>query len=507
MRRAVVFSLLFLLSVTVVTVAFAGAGTETRGALAPVTLRFYFPGPTPDDAEMVWANIEKLTKGTLNAKFDVKWFPWSEYGDKVKLMAASGDNYDMHFDGYWLDYPALLAQGSLLPLNDLFDKYAPKLKADLTKVGALVTPTVNGKIWGVPWTKPQINHAAAVIREDLRKKYNVPAKFDTIEDVENFIDTVRKGEPQMLAVSNVYGKGWASQVSAPPMYAMTTKYELSVNMAFEWYYTYNLNDLKNIKVVPLERTQAFRDAMKISRRWAEKGYIPKDAMSVPMDGRRFEDGNVIANIDNIDVGLGDYTFESSGFFLYKDKKADAVSSMGNAVVFNAKAANPERTMMFLEWLNASQANYDALMYGIEGKTYVLTDFQGRKMADVLPGTDPAKSYIMWNGRWGLWRYAYMRGGPADGGKRMMTQGLPAELALPGNVFSPLLSFNFDTTPVKTELAKRVAVWDDYGRQLEFGMIADADKGVDQMIKLCTDAGADIVLKELQKQVDAFMARK
>jgi putative aldouronate transport system substrate-binding protein len=164
-------------------------------------------------------------------------------------------------------------------------------------------------------------------------------------------------------------------------------------------------------------------------------------------------------------------------------------------------------MMFLEWLNASQTNYDALMYGIEGKTYVLTDFEGRKMADVLPGTDPAKSYIMWNGRWGLWRYAYMRGGPADGGKRMMTQGLPAELALPGNVFSPLLSFNFDTTPVKTELAKRVAVWDDYGRQLEFGMIADADKGVDQMIKLCTDAGADVVLKELQKQVDAFMAKK
>jgi putative aldouronate transport system substrate-binding protein len=73
--------------------------------------------------------------------------------------------------------------------------------------------------------------------------------------------------------------------------------------------------------------------------------------------------------------------------------------------------------------------------------------------------------------------------------------------------SPTAGFTFDTDPVKTAVANRQAVIDQYGRILQFGLRSDVDAAVDEYIQRLNAAGTNEILAELQKQVDAFLAQK
>lgn len=504
MKRFVVLVLLLAFMVPA-GFAMGTRGSGGGGALSEVTLKFYFGGNKPKDEDMVWENVAKLSKSALNAKFVVNHIPWAEYGDRIKLMTASGDNYDMHFDAYWMTFPALVANNALYVLNDIFPKYAPKLYDEQSKSGLLKGVTVNGKILAVPWNFPKSFHPVAIIREDLRKKYNLPAKFDTIEDLEAFMSAVLKQNPGMTPIESVF-KEQAGTDADPVLWLVMTKYEYDYPMITANRFTYNLNDPK-VTMLALERTEAYREACKIRRQWYEKGFIPKDALNKSEEGNRFAGGNTICLVFTLEPAYQDYSFEAKGYFMYRDKKSVWDGPLGNTNVINAKAANPERTMMFLEWHNAAQANYDAVMYGIEGVTYVLKEFAGlpKKIADYAPGQDINTSFIQWNGRWGLYRYKWMRGGPGDQGAKYIAEGIPQAIAMKTNMTSRLAGFNFDPEPVKTELARRAAVWAELAVPLIFGMVADVDKAVDELIQREKEAGTDAILAEYQKQVNAFLA--
>lgn len=472
----------------------------TRVATGPeVTLRFYIGdwGGSKSDIDLVWNNVAKLSKSRLNAKFDVQPLPWwPDYPEKIKLLIASGDRYDMHFDGYWCSWTYLVAQNALLPLNDLFDKYAPKLKADMAAAHALEGATVKGKILGIPWIRPQDDHPAAMINEDLRQKYGIPPKFTTIEDLENYLLTVKKGEPTMRPFED-------------PTYllnAMACKH----NYYFVWFnlhYTYSFDD-PSLKVVGLEETPAFREAAQIAHRWYKEGLIEKDQINDTSSQKRFDNGQCIGSIFVLDMGFGDYPFKPMGYYLYPDNKSAITSSMGNGFAMNAKAANPERTMMFLEWMNEKQENYDAVLYGVEGKTFVFKDYPGvsRKIVDLVPGQDMAHSYLNWYGRWGMWRMKWMRGGAADQGMRWMLEGMPTMLALKNSQVSPLQAFYFDPEPVKTEMANVNAIWANQGRLILYGMTSDPDKAVADMIARCKKAGGDKIKAEFDKQIAAYLGK-
>ena len=82
--------------------------------LEEVTLKIYFVGSEPPQTKEVWANVEQMSKSELNAKFDINFIPWADYQDKMKLLAASGDDFDLYFDANWFIFPTMLkndAQG------------------------------------------------------------------------------------------------------------------------------------------------------------------------------------------------------------------------------------------------------------------------------------------------------------------------------------------------------------------------------------------------------------
>ena len=98
-----------------------------KTGLNPVTLKFYFFGDKRAETDNVWNTIADKYKDKLNVKFDIGFIPGSDYSNKIVVMAASGDKWDMNFDGDWLSYASMINKGGYLALNDLLPKYAPNL--------------------------------------------------------------------------------------------------------------------------------------------------------------------------------------------------------------------------------------------------------------------------------------------------------------------------------------------------------------------------------------------
>ena len=76
---------------------------------------------------------------------------------------------------------------------------------------------------------------------------------------------------------------------------------------------------------------------------------------------------------------------------------------------------------------------------------------------------------------------------------------------PNNVMGTLSSFTANTDAVKTELSKRDTIADEELRIMEFGIEKDADKALGDYIAHQKAAGVDVVVTEMQKQIDAFVA--
>jgi putative aldouronate transport system substrate-binding protein len=381
----------------------------------------------------------------------------------------------------------------------LYDKYAPTLKAYLEKTGSLAWAKSNGKIVAIPTDDPNAGRPYLQIREDLRVKYNVREPLTTIEDMERYLEAVMAGERNIRAVNSVIGAiMWDNA-----LYATSQEAELDREFGVgNFDFTYSLRDPK-VTIIPLERTEAFRKASRIRARWYEKGWITRNAMNETETVGGLNEGKYAAVMRGLFDSYQDMTGpgEKKVYMMYPDKTVVSDSSMGNVLAINRNAANPERAMMFLEWANASQENYNAVLYGIKDTTYVVNN----GIVQFPAGQDAQSGYLEWNGRWAFWRSQWRQ--PSWELTQAVQEAQQAELKMTNIIPSPVAGFTFDTDPVKTAIANRQAVMDQYGRILQFGLRSDVDAAVDEYIQRLNAAGTNEILAELQKQVDAFLVKK
>ncbi|TVR55993.1 MAG: hypothetical protein EA426_14290, partial [Spirochaetaceae bacterium] len=89
------------------------AGRKEATRELPV-IQIYKVGEAMPDADRVWAHINTILAEEIGATVVVRHVPWGDYPDRIRLLLASGDNYDMHFDATWLLWPSLVASDALL---------------------------------------------------------------------------------------------------------------------------------------------------------------------------------------------------------------------------------------------------------------------------------------------------------------------------------------------------------------------------------------------------------
>jgi putative aldouronate transport system substrate-binding protein len=476
----------------------APSSQEASASATPeeeVTLKFYFGGDKKAATDEVWSKISDYLKGKgLNVKFDINFIPFNDFKDKMLVMAASGDNWDMNFDGDWLSYKQMAAKGSYMALNDLLPKYAPNLYKKYQDQGTLSAATVSGQIVGLPWTMKMNQRQFATWRVDLADKAGITIPeggVKTIEDVDNLLRQLQKAYP-----NEKINRG-----GPLPIYMIRDEW---VDLNFHGLGFY-LSDPK-ITIKPVEQQPFYKETAEKAKQWYDEKLINRDAMIDKTDGAaEWRNGRTLFTLTShewvsADPGFSDPSFKLRASELYPDKKQVNRTPLANVVAINRNSKYSDRVLRFLDMLETDQTLYDLVQYGIEGKTYKL-DGDTAVYPDGMNTT--TSNYMEWGGQWAFWKPQFMR--PTSTYAKGFWEKEAEFAAQPENVNSPIDGLFITEDTMKNELAKRDQASDELSRPIEFGNVKDPDKAVADYIEKQKNNGLDKILAETQKQVDAYLA--
>jgi len=466
--------------------------------LEHVTLKFYFFDGKKSETDHVWEEIANYVNENygLNVSFDVQFIAGSDYKEKMLVKAAAGDKWDLCFEGDWLSYYQMVNKDAYLSLEDLLPEYAPNLYQTYLESGVLEAAKKNGKVVALPWTMRMNQRPYFQWRGDLAESAGLnidTASIQTIEDVEGLLALLKEAYPDLYTIE-------CSSLNA---------YLLQENLvSIGNDFVVSLED-PDLKAIPVDQTDAYRQMAEYGEKWQKAGYIWKDVLTDKLDHNQLIDqGRLITKWGDRETTTIQRAWVDENAYweynmLYPENLWANRTALANCMCIPQTSENPERTLMFLELLHMDQDLYDMVHYGIPGLTYELNG----EAADYPEGMNSSNSnYMDWGGRWGLWDSNFIR--PTGQYSEGFWQD-QADFAdsYEYNVVSPLDGFNFDTEPVKTEMTQVKQLYDEAHKMIEVGLAGNSDAAVDKLIQDRKNAGIDKVLEELQKQIDEFLASK
>ncbi|MCX7709030.1 MAG: extracellular solute-binding protein [Clostridia bacterium] len=463
--------------------------------LKEVTLTFGFAGNQSGDSNVL-AELEKRAKKDLNVRLD---FKWSNKTTGIYDTVKAAMNSDTRCDAFctetglsYKDLQKLEKDGFVLDLKELFPKVAPNYYKKFTKED-LNSITVNNKLLAVPNYLPNANLRCAIVREDLMNKYNIP-EIKSFDDLEVFLRTVKEKEPGIIPLymdNTQSGPRGFYYDTALNLFAESMGYVVLDNelgLVYRW-------DDPETKVVAWEQTPEYCKAIETLKRWKDCGYYSEEKVY-------YIPGRYAAHIGNgayellftsleVDYSYTDHSFRF--YPLYSGKPTQKGYSFDGGVVISSRSENPERVLAFIEWLQSNQENYDLLMYGIQGKNYVLYGDQFD-----IPKNAGMEDYAYWN--WigsGTFRNSDLERtrvpNAPDFGKRYKD-------TLKGNVrYAPHTGLRIDTQLVEDIAQYRRSTFTSIEERIRMGQFTgnDIERYIDDQKK----KGVDKLVSIVQKQLD------
>jgi len=471
--------------------------------LEPVTLKIMIPGDRPLDMDQVIAEAERRMKDTINVKLDIVFVPWADLSQKTQVTLASGENIDLIFDAPWLHINQMIADGFYEPLDDLLAQYGknvlekrPQQMWDANKY--------NGKIMAVPLGLVYGSGNSYVIRKDLREKLGIPP----IKSNKELIDFAYKVKEQVPGIAPFMAAGTSGQqtysiVSQRSQFDYDThvRFTHALGSSLMLYYKNNDGKVYNL----LEDREPVMTWLTEARQMYKDGLVYKDILTAKDFIQPFLSGKVaIVTKGSFGTGLSfDEQFKSNvpGGDLETVTFFDATkgANISNFKQWNFLAVpkvskNKERAVMFMDWANEKE-NYDLLSYGIQGKHWEPVGDTEYKLLDT-------KGYSGFGYVW-VWNPIDER---SDANRDKKFDEFDAILREADSFTRDILTgFEFDSSAVQNDFSQYNTVEAKYYPAL-FNGVLDPEE---TLKKFEAEAGPSLkrIQAELQKQIDAFLAKK
>lgn len=497
MKRILSLVLAVLMLMSIMTVNAEGSGEE----LEHVTLEVIMigNGTKKDAADEVFKAISDYVADRLNAEIILTCYPSGDLTQKLLMRLVAGESWDINFDSDWTGFYKVNAQEGYMDVSELLPVYAPNLYASYQKAGTLdAIRDSEGRITALPWTMVSNNRFFFRWRGDLADAAGLTydtSKMGTIEDVYQICSDLHKAYPDRYIVDFI------------PIDMFLTKYNL---YPIGHGYCVDLTDA-GCKLVRIEDTNAIRECAEWSKKFLDEGLIWADAFTDGHDMNGFwMQGKAIGYATNTTHEFCNYYLpmeeenaRTDYFMYYPESYYPNRSPMANALCISAISKNPERALMFLDMLETDQKLFDLILYGIEGKTYVIDENGCARYPEGMNSTN--SNYMDYSGRWAFWKPQFMR--PDDRYPEGFWQN-EADFATnyEYNIVCPIISFAPNLEDINVEISERDAIYGDCIAIAQSGRVEDVDAFVAEYTKKLADADAGVVLAELQDQVDAYLGK-
>lgn len=488
----------------VTTTASTTAGTTTATTKAPLDLYklvIMTAGDQPSDQETVFTKIEEMTKETLNIDLTVTYIPWGDYIEKVKMMSAASEKFDicLTFSGVALE---AYNRGEMIALDDLLVEYGANLQSKIIESNWVWAKGSDGKTIAVPcqYAKDGI-YNTLIFREDLRVKYDCPEITDA-ETLGKYLDAVAKNEKNLTPLLG-------GSIAPLAIRENETKYDPIIDYGYQGqgyfigFWTTTGEDAYKVKNwYADERAQTFLHwgAEAMNRGWyapdLNAGYQGYDQTALAtglvsclqMDYYNFN--TIYNNAKEVNP-----SFELDWTFIHSDKPIPS-ETCNNFSQVSKTSEKPERAVMFLDWIQSSQDNYDLWYYGIEGTHYTL-DADG---AIVYPEGSVSTALPYAPTPWWFRNLHMDRSISTDCDLTKTAQQFFKEakvLELPDTAL-----FTFDIKNVELEITEVNTVIGEYWADLSNGVL-QGDDNYQMFLDKLDQAGMTRVLEEMQTQLDAW----
>ena len=464
------------------------AATAVPEKKPPVELSYFYGTRVVfQDLKLVQDEMNKILLERINATIQLNPIEWAAYSDKMNVKNAAGEKYDLCFTSNWANnYYQNVKNGILEDLTEALPKWAPKYYGGLNPAAWKVVK-VKGAIYAAPNQQIWASVAGPICRKDLAEKYGLNLdQVEKLEDMEPWQDAIVKGEEgKVIPFWPGYNLWWMSlwNLDSPGYGAVT----------------YNDPD---IKVRHLWDDDQWKACLKLTKKWFQAGYFPKEQPPRSDIYTWAKAGKCAWLIHTAKPGVGLEMKASTGYE-HVAKILEKPHKLGSGPVatmygVNKKTSSLEACCRYLELVNTDKPFYNLLCKGIEGKHWVWVNkekevigFPEGLTAENHPYNpnsdwefgDQFNAYYVDEAQVGAW----------DETRKLNNTAVPVVTA----------GFVLDREPIKNELAAIDAAAKEFD-DMYYG-IMDYEKVLNDYISKMKAAGADKVKEEVQKQIDAWKA--
>ena len=424
----------------------------------------------------------------MNTTLELRWLSWADYANKYPLMFSSGEQFDMAYAANWLNFYGMARKGAYMPLEDLWEEYAPDNYA-LQSEEAKTQATVDGHIYGIPTLWGELNSFGPIYRADLLDESQWDGKMENFEDLEEYLDLIKANYPEMEPF-DLYSSG--SEIDY--VYFSNKGLLTSQNSSADFLWYDPSEEQPQIKT--FYDLDGVEDFLTMMNRWNEKGFFTKSALA-DTDSMKLDNGKAAAKMHNI----GQYVELALRHPEWEARFANFVKPMShsaytrNCLVLPNTCKDPERCLALWNLLTTDRELYDAFFYGVEGTTYELDEKGNYRLLDT-------ELYALSN-MWAVRNPEFIRNaiGTPDGYDEWIEkmEAMVAE----DKTSERYAGFVPDFSNIETEVAMCNNVVQQYWWPLELGY-TDPVTGLEEFKKMMEAAGIDKVIEEIQGQLDAYV---
>lgn len=472
------------------------------------------------NSDKVWAAFnEQLQQYVPNTTVEFIDVSFDEYSEKFSQVLASGEGVDLAWTGWLINKPQNIADGNLMPLDDLLAEYGQGIVDILGEnVVEIHRNAADGKLYYLPsWQGLCGERRGWLVVTEIAEL----AGDTWIEDTEAALNKWRNnysGIEDFQAVLDQATKYLAAAKEAGKLGA-----GINTGRAFGWsmyngMYSFLGVGGAEIGITYCDGTFTVKDGVagehyklyaKTMADWYKEGYIRSDIMSV--------DTSTLTTPKNGEITDTTYVFSCDPYLTEADQEA-AIADAGMDMTYlpieeNAYlilggdtsyaipycADEPERAMMVLNAIYSQPDLYNTLIYGIEGEDY--TKNADGTITTSYVGASPTADDSYGIQRWiiGSCKNALINNG-TDPNYYADLEALEATAQV-----NPFLNFTFDRTNVEGICASILNVYYEYGPQIDNGVAGDNwEELYNNYMAARKDAGIEELVTEFQNQINAYI---
>lgn len=473
------------------------------------------------NSDKVWAAFnEQLQQYVPNTTVEFIDVPFEEYSEKFSQVLASGEGVDLAWTGWLINKPQNIADGNLMPLDDLLAEYGQGIVDILGEnVVEIHRNAADGKLYYLPsWQGLVGDRRGWLVVTEIAELAGDTWIEDTEAALNKWRNNYSEGTEAFQAVLDQATKYLAAAKEAGKLGA-----GINTGRVFGWS-MYN-GTRSNPGVggseigIPFEdntftvidgvASEHYKLYAKTMADWYKEGYIRSDIMSVdtstltmPKNGEITDTTYVFSCDPYLTEADQDAATADAGMdmtYLPVEENASLILGGDTSYAIPYCADEPERAMMVLNAIYSQPDLYNTLIYGIEGEDY--TKNADGTITTSYVGASPTADDSYGIQRWiiGSCKNALINNG-TDPNYYADLEALEETARV-----NPFLNFTFDRTNVEGICASILNVYYEYGPQIDNGVAGDNwEELYNNYMAARKDAGIEELVTEFQNQLNAYI---